>query len=112
MDTGQLVVVSCTSPREKFWGVLLQLNAVGATVRAVAVGSFEDWLRQWSAPAEQLIGPATVFLPLHRIERIEVDETSGVVEGMGERFRRVAGLEPREALMGEAQPPEPARRQM
>ena len=111
MDPGHVVVASCPAPREKFWGVLMELNAVGATLRAVPVESFEDWLRQWSAAAEQLIGAVTVFIPLHRIERIDVDETSGAVEGLADRFRRLTGLDARAALLGRSPDPSGADRE-
>lgn len=100
MDPMRLVVVSCSSPREKFWGLLLELSAAGVTVRGVPVETFEDFLRQWAGEGEQLIGPVTLFLPLHRVERVEVDESAGVVEGLGERFRRVSGRDAR-AVLGE-----------
>lgn len=98
-----LVVVSCTAPREKFWGLLLELTPAGVTVRGVPVETYEDFLRQWAGEAEHLIGPVTIFLPLHRVERIELDESAGVVEGLGERFRRVAGRDPRGVLAGEGE---------
>jgi hypothetical protein len=104
METGSLVVVSVHSPREKFWGVLFALNVAGVTVRAVPVDSFEDWLRQFvgdDAPA--LLGAVTLFLPAHRLDRIELDETSGSVEGMGDRFQRVTGRDPREAVLRSSQ---------
>lgn len=100
MEPGALVVVHCTGPREKFWGVLLSLTAAGATVRAVSLDSFDDFLRQFQAAGPVLIGPATMFLPAHRIERIEVDESAGAVEGFGVRFERVTGRKPGDALLG------------
>ena len=94
MDRFRLVVVSCASPREKFWGVLLDLSTAGVTVRGVPVETFEDFLRQWAAEGERLIGPVTLFVPMHRVERVELDESAGLVEGLGERFRRVSGHDP------------------
>jgi len=103
METGSLVVVSVHSPREKFWGVLLALSAAGVTVRAVAVDSFEDWMRQFvSDHAATQLGAVTIFLPSHRIDRIELDETSGSVEGLGDRFRRVTGHDPCEEVLRHA----------
>lgn len=67
-------------------------------MRGVPVESFEDFLHQWAGDGEHLIGPVTLFFPLHRVERVEVDESAGVVEGLGERFVRVAGRDPRTVL--------------
>ncbi len=102
MEAGEVVVVSCSAPREKFWGVLLGLTATGVTLRAVPVDACEDWLRQHAASAPALIGPVTIFLPAHRIERIEIEESSGAVECFADRFRRMTGHDPKEALLGAA----------
>lgn len=102
MDTGQLVVVSCCAPREKFWGVLLSLTTVGATVRAVPLEAFDDFASQFREGQQVLIAPMTVFLPGHRLERIELDESGGGIEGMADRFRRLTGCDPLEVLLGRA----------
>ena len=100
MTDGDLVVVNCGAPREKFWGVLVGLAPAGVTLRCVPLESFEDYLRQCAAGGPALLGAVTIFLPAHRLERVELDETSGAAEGLGERFRRVSGRDPREALLG------------
>ncbi len=102
METGEVVVVSCSSPKEKFWGLLLGLTATGVTVRAVPVDACEDWLRQHAAGGPAMIGPVTIFLPAHRIERIEIEESSGAVECFADRFRRMTGRDPKDALLGGA----------
>ena len=112
MDAGEVVVVSCSVPREKFWGVLLGLSATGVTLRAVPLDACEDWLRQHSAGGPALIGPVTIFFPAHRIERIEIDESSGAVECFADRFRRMTGRDPKDALLGGAAGGEDVRREM
>jgi len=112
MDAGELVVVSCAAPREKFFGVLVALTAVGATLRVVPLEAFEDWLRQVASDGTPMIGPVTLFLPTHRLERIEVDESAGAVEGYADRFRRVAHREPREELLRGSLPRDPATTRM
>ncbi|HPC82128.1 MAG TPA: hypothetical protein P5234_01630 [Thermoanaerobaculaceae bacterium] len=104
METGRLVVVSCSGPREKFWGVLQALTPVGATLRVVPLEAFEDFLRQFREGGQVLIAPVTVFLPAHRLERIELDESGGAVEGLGDRFRRLAGRDPLNVLLGLGEP--------
>jgi len=101
MEIGSLVLVSCASPREKFWGVLIDLTPVGATIRGVPLEAFEDWLRQYATGGPTMIGAVTIFLPAHRLERVELDESSGPVEGLGDRFRRVAQRDAREELMSD-----------
>jgi hypothetical protein len=100
MMQGRLVLISCTAPREKFWGVLLALNPTGVTARGLSLETFEDWLRERTGGGTPLLGPVTLFVPSRRIERIEVDESVGTVEGLGERFARLVGRDPREELLG------------
>ena len=101
MSPGELVTVHLTGPREKFWGVLLSLSPAGATVRGVPLESFEDFLRQAGRAEAPLIGPVTAYFPAHRIDRVELDESSGAVEGLGARYRRVTGCDPHGAVLGD-----------
>jgi hypothetical protein len=100
VNPGELVTVHLGSPREKYWGVLLALTPAGATLRGLTLDTFEDWVRQASRDEAALLGAVTAFFPAHRIERIELDESVGVVEGLGERFRRLTGRDPRGELIG------------
>jgi len=99
MDAGEVVVVSCSGPKEKFWGVLLDLTVAGATMRGIPVDACEDWLRQHASEGSSMIGPATIFLPAHRLDRIEIEESSDAVECFADRFRRVVRRDPREVLL-------------
>jgi hypothetical protein len=106
MEPGSLVVLSCSGPREKFWGVLLALTPTGLTLRGVALDAFEDFIHQFAKSGPRLLGPVTIFVPAHRIERVELDESSGAVEGLGERFRRVCGLDAAAELARRSTPSE------
>lgn len=100
IEVGSLVVVHCTNPKEKLWGVLLRLDEVGVQVRGLDLASVEDWLRQERSDAPPLIAPATCFLPSHRLLRIDLDESSEVVEGYGDRYASASGRDVRQALLG------------
>jgi hypothetical protein len=100
IDAGALVIVHCREPKEKMWGVLLRLDAIGLTVRGLDLASVDDWLRQERAGDEALIGPSTVFIPTHRIVRVDLEETGAAVESFAERFAEACGRDAREALMG------------
>ncbi len=102
IEVGTLVVVHCTSPREKLWGVLLRLDQVGAVVRGLDLASVEDWLRQLRLEGEPLLGPSTVFIPSHRVEKITLDESSGPFTSFGERFTEASGGDIRDVLLGES----------
>jgi hypothetical protein len=99
VEVGAVVVLHCRNPKEKLWGVLIGLDAVGATVRGLDVNSVEDWLRQETSGAEVLLTPSTVMVPMHRVDRIYLDESSGPVVSFGERYRTACGGDVREALL-------------
>jgi hypothetical protein len=95
---GVPVVVYLHSPREKVWGVLLELGPAGVALRGLDLGVFDDWMRQEARREETLIGPATVFYPMHRVERIERDETVGPIPSCADRFAREVGRSAVEAI--------------
>ena len=99
MNADDLVTVHLAAPREKFWGVLLAITPAGVTVRGVPLESFEDWVRQTARGGPALLGTTTVFFPARRLDRVELDESAGVVEGLGARFRRHTGRDPRVELL-------------
>ena len=97
-EPGAMVVVSCQSPREKLWGRLLRLDGVGVVVRGLDLGSVEDWLRQERAGGEGFITPSTVFVPMHRVERVFLDESGPLAKSFADRYAETCGRDVREAL--------------
>jgi hypothetical protein len=100
VNAGDLVTIHLGSPRDKYWGVLLALTPAGVTLRGLPLEIFEDWTRQTARHETIQLGAVTAFFPAHRIERIELDESIGVVEGLGARFRRLTGRDPAAELSG------------
>ena len=85
------VVVFLREPKEKVWGLLLSIEASGVTLRGLDLDTFEDWLRQEARGHERLIGPLTLFYPMHRIERLERDQSVGPIQSYADRFFAEAG---------------------
>jgi hypothetical protein len=73
MDVGSFVLVHLVNPREKFWGILRAESVAGVTVRGLTLEGFEGWLREIAHREPLSFHPATVFFPLHRVERIFAD---------------------------------------
>jgi hypothetical protein len=86
---GATVLVTLGEPREKFWGVLLELSAAGISLRGLDLNSFDDFVHlvRSGEPA----CPAAVFFPMHRVERMEADEHSGDLPSLKERFQEKTG---------------------
>ncbi|MEM8929595.1 MAG: hypothetical protein AAGE94_00375 [Acidobacteriota bacterium] len=106
MQPGSIVVLHLVDPSEKYFGVMLQLGGAGVTVRAINMSSLDDWMRSLSYDEEPAFGPATIFFPLRRVERMALDEPSGQVESLGQMIERRVDQSIRE-LLGLA-PVEPA----
>jgi len=99
IEAGSLVIVHCMAPKEKLWGILVRLDAVGALVRGLDLASVEDWMVQERVQPGGPIAPSTVFIPMHRVERIYLDESGGAVESYGDRYRTACGGDPVQALV-------------
>ncbi|HTS69045.1 MAG TPA: hypothetical protein VMO17_08665 [Terriglobia bacterium] len=92
MDVNSIVIVNLTSPREKMWGQLLLLEPKGVTVRGIELDAFDDFIRQVIQQEETAVALNTVFFPMHRVERIIVDEPSGSIPSLSERFHTKVGM--------------------
>ncbi len=84
------VLVNLQNPKEKFWGVVLSLRASGITVRGIDLNSFDDWSRG-VAKGDGDMGLSTTFFPIHRVERVTLDETVGSVLSLAETFEARVG---------------------
>ncbi len=98
MEINSIVIVSLTTPKEKIWGQLLRLDSAGVTVRGIDLASFDDFIRQILDQEEGAAGTTTVFYPMHRVERIAVDEPSGPIPSLADRFRKRIGMTIQEYL--------------
>jgi hypothetical protein len=90
IQPGACVIVSLQEPKEKFWGVLEEINAAGVFVRGIDLNSYEELLRLLVRGEEGLY-PATIFFPLRRVERVLLDETAGAAQSLIERFEERTG---------------------
>lgn len=84
-----LVVVTLGNPREKFWGVLLELDAAGVAVRGIDLTSLDDFAQMLKSGDSAV--PGTVFFPMHRVERMELDCRNGPIASIAEEFEQKTG---------------------
>ena len=88
---GSFVLVTLASPREKFWGALLDITAAGISLRGLDLNSYEEIAHQLRSGDS--VGSTTIFFPMHRVERVELDSATGDLPSLGERFRALSGQE-------------------
>ena len=90
MQKHSVVIVNLHSPREKIWGVLLSVQNYGITLRGIDLNSFDDWTREVSS-GETGIGLSTVMFPMHRVERVLLDEGVGDIQSLADVFQSRVG---------------------
>lgn len=105
---GAFVIVTLGNPREKFWGVILDLSDRGLSLRGVDLAAFEDLIALIKAGDPFTSG--VVFFPMHRIERIELDLPEGSIHSLAERFLEKTGQDAAKILSGTFAAPEQDRR--
>lgn len=98
LSEGAPVILYLQGPKEKIWGLLVDLQTAGVVVRGIDLASFDDWMRQEAHGEEQTLGLTTLFYPMARVERMERDETVGPVLSYCDRFAREVGRTIRQAL--------------
>jgi hypothetical protein len=98
VEINSIVIVSLVAPKEKMWGQLLLLESKGVSVRGIELEAFDDFVRQVIQQEETAVGLNTIFFPMHRVERIMVDEPCGSIPSLAQRFHIKVGLTIQEYL--------------
>jgi hypothetical protein len=93
---GAIVLVTLNSPREKFWGAILDISPAGVTVRGLDLNSFDEVTGMLRANEPVL--PSTIFFPLNRVERIELELANGPIPSLSDTFISKSGRRAEEFL--------------
>ncbi|MBX7220740.1 MAG: hypothetical protein K1Y36_12395 [Blastocatellia bacterium] len=99
IEPGVCVVLSLHSPREKIWGILVSIDGSGVQIRGLDINTFDDWVNAVTC-GEYNIGLAYSFVPMWRVERIQMDETIGEILSLEEQFGQRVGLSLMEYMGG------------
>lgn len=88
IDAGACVVVHLGSPREQVFGVVLSLTPAGIVVRGLALTGVDDWMRALASAESPSagLGLSTAFYPMHRVDKIVLDEPSWGLPSVQQRF--------------------------
>jgi hypothetical protein len=89
-QTGDPVIITLHSPREKLLGILDEINAAGVTMRAIDLTYFDDWVRA-IVDDDPYLPMNDYFLPMWRVERVTRDETSDDIPSMADQFEKRTG---------------------
>ena len=91
IQPGSFVITHLQNPKEKFWGLLVDLNAAGVTVYGLDLNSFEDWTRMIVSNGRN-IGLTAMFIPMWRIERVTLDQTIDDLLSLQAQFELRVGV--------------------
>jgi hypothetical protein len=91
IQPGSFVITHLQNPKEKFWGLLVDLTASGVTVYGLDLNSFEDWTRMIISNGRN-IGLTAMFIPMWRIERVTLDQTIDDLLSLQAQFEVRVGI--------------------
>ncbi len=91
MKLNSIVIVNLHTPRERFFGRLLDIATHGVTVRGIDINAFGDWMDHITNREESGVQPTTVFFPIHRIDKIILDEGIGAIPSFSATFLTKVG---------------------
>jgi hypothetical protein len=86
MKIGSIIVMNLVSPQQRFFGKLIDLSPSGITIRGIDLDAFEDWKNNVATQEESGVRPATTFFPLHRVEKMILDENNGAIPSLSNVF--------------------------
>jgi hypothetical protein len=86
MSPGSIVILNLQAPGERFFGRLIEIGPAGVTVRGVDLNAFEDWIDSVIRREETGVQPTTIFFPLHRVEKLILDEGIGASPSLAQTF--------------------------
>lgn len=94
---GAVVLVTLREPREKYWGVVLEITTAGVALSGIDLNAFDDFARL--VRQGESACPGIVFFPIHRVERIELDLPAGELPSLRQRFSNVCGRSAESVLL-------------
>ncbi len=98
---GAIVIATLSNPREKFWGAVLSLAPEGLSIRGIELASLEDLVSLIREKEPYTLN--VIFFPMHRVERIELDQPDGNIPSLAQRFSERTGLDAAAILNSRAQ---------
>ena len=91
INAGTPILIVLHSPREKYWGLLDEINGAGVFLRGLDLNSFDEWIRS-VIHKEPFIGVGSMFFPMWRVERVAKDESVGGVMSLCAQAEQRTGL--------------------
>jgi hypothetical protein len=91
MKVHSIVIANLTAPRQRFLGKLLDITPAGITIRGIDLDAFDDWMNHSASREESGVQATTTFFPLHRVEKMILDERLGAIPSLSGAFMTKVG---------------------
>ncbi len=85
IENGDAVIVLLQNPREKLFGILSEISTTGVFLRGLDLDYLDEWTKE-IANDEMFLPLSETFLPMWRIEKITLDESSDLLPSLSEKF--------------------------
>ena len=92
MQEGSFVHVHLIEPTERFWGKLIKLTEAGVILRGIDVRQIEVFKYQFNKD-ERMVFPQTIFFPMRRIQKVDLDEPMDELPSVIDSVIRVSGVD-------------------
>ena len=92
MQEGSFVHVHLIEPTEQFWGKLIKLTEAGVILRGIDVRQIEVFKYQFNKD-ERMVFPQTIFFPMRRIQKVDLDEPMDELPSVIDSVIRVSGVD-------------------
>ncbi len=93
-----LIIAYLESPKEKFFGVVLEFHNSGLIMRGLNLESFNTWIVEVNQ-GKRGSAISTFFFPWRRVEKLILDEERDGVESLADTFLRRTGKNVIECLL-------------
>ena len=87
-----IVIAYLRDPKERIWGILRSIDSFGIFMEGVNIDSFDEWIHDISKEDHSGIGLSKVFFPVSRIEKVLIDEPTGKIPSLSQKFEEKMGL--------------------
>lgn len=91
IKNGDAVIVLLQNPREKLFGILSEISPTGVFLRGPDLEYLDEWTRE-IAGGEPFLPLSENFIPMWRVEKITLDESSDLLPSLSEKFYKQTNL--------------------
>lgn len=87
-----IVIAYLKDPKERIWGMLRCIDSSGLFMEGINIDSFDEWIHDVSKGESGKASLSRIFFPTSRIEKILMDEPTGDLPSLSQRFEEAVKI--------------------